>query len=104
MTPCSLVEIDRRFRGVHCLHHQGDETHRPDDGFSPTVFCLQNSIQINDHDYDFDTESSLKSYYLLVKMRWHFWIRRLIVVYSITSLRLCYRPAEPIEHLHTRLL
>jgi hypothetical protein len=20
--PCSLVEIDRRFRGVYCLHHQ----------------------------------------------------------------------------------
>jgi hypothetical protein len=21
---CSLVEIDRCFRGAHCLHHQGD--------------------------------------------------------------------------------
>jgi hypothetical protein len=21
--PCSLVEIDRRFRGAFCLHHQG---------------------------------------------------------------------------------
>jgi hypothetical protein len=23
--PCSLVEIDRRFRGAYCLYHQGDE-------------------------------------------------------------------------------
>jgi hypothetical protein len=22
--PCSLVEIDRLFRGAYCLHHQGD--------------------------------------------------------------------------------
>jgi hypothetical protein len=25
VAPCSLVATDRRFRGVHCLHHQGDE-------------------------------------------------------------------------------
>jgi hypothetical protein len=24
--PRSLVEVDRRFRGAYCLHHQGDET------------------------------------------------------------------------------
>jgi hypothetical protein len=24
ITPCSLVEVDQRFRGVYC-HHQGDE-------------------------------------------------------------------------------
>jgi hypothetical protein len=23
---CSLVEVDRRFRGAYCLHHQGGET------------------------------------------------------------------------------
>jgi hypothetical protein len=23
VAPCSLVEIDRRFRGAYCLHHQG---------------------------------------------------------------------------------
>jgi hypothetical protein len=23
--PCSLIEIDQRFRGAYCLHHQGDE-------------------------------------------------------------------------------
>jgi hypothetical protein len=23
--PCSFVEIDWRFRGAYCLHHQGDE-------------------------------------------------------------------------------
>jgi hypothetical protein len=28
VAPCSLVEIDRRFRGAYCPHHQGD---RPDD-------------------------------------------------------------------------
>jgi hypothetical protein len=22
--PCSHVEVDRHFRGVYCLHHQGD--------------------------------------------------------------------------------
>jgi hypothetical protein len=25
MTLCSHVEVDRCFRGVYCLHHQGDE-------------------------------------------------------------------------------
>jgi hypothetical protein len=25
VVPCSLVEIDRRFRGAYCLHHQGDD-------------------------------------------------------------------------------
>jgi hypothetical protein len=29
--PRILVEVDRRFRGVYCLHHQGGEIHRPDD-------------------------------------------------------------------------
>jgi hypothetical protein len=24
VAPCSLVEIDRSFRGAYCLHHQGD--------------------------------------------------------------------------------
>jgi len=24
ITPCSLVEVGRRFRGEHCLHYQGD--------------------------------------------------------------------------------
>jgi hypothetical protein len=23
--PCSLLEIDRRFRGAYCLHHQSDD-------------------------------------------------------------------------------
>jgi hypothetical protein len=23
VTPCGLVEVNRRFRYVHCLHHQG---------------------------------------------------------------------------------
>jgi len=25
IAPCSLVEVDRRFRGYYCLHHQGDD-------------------------------------------------------------------------------
>jgi hypothetical protein len=25
IAPCSLVVVDRRFRGSYCLHHQGDE-------------------------------------------------------------------------------
>jgi hypothetical protein len=24
VAPWNLVEVDRRFRGVYCLHHQGD--------------------------------------------------------------------------------
>jgi hypothetical protein len=32
VAPCSLVEIDRRFRGAYSLHHQ--DVHRPDDGGS----------------------------------------------------------------------
>jgi hypothetical protein len=28
IAPCSLVGVHRRFRGVYCLHHQGDD--RPD--------------------------------------------------------------------------
>jgi hypothetical protein len=30
VSPCSLVDVFRRFRGSYCLHHQGD--HFPDDG------------------------------------------------------------------------
>jgi hypothetical protein len=25
VVPCSLVDIDRRFRGVYRIHHQGDD-------------------------------------------------------------------------------
>jgi hypothetical protein len=25
MAPCSLVELDQRFRGAYCLHYQGDD-------------------------------------------------------------------------------
>jgi hypothetical protein len=25
VAPCGLVEVYRRFRGLYCLHHQGDE-------------------------------------------------------------------------------
>jgi hypothetical protein len=26
--PCSQVDVDQRFRGVYCLHHQGGEIFR----------------------------------------------------------------------------
>jgi hypothetical protein len=32
--PCSLVEVYQRFRGPCCLHHQGSESHHPDEGGS----------------------------------------------------------------------
>jgi hypothetical protein len=32
VAPCSLVGVERRFRGAYCLHHQGDEC--PNDGGS----------------------------------------------------------------------
>jgi hypothetical protein len=25
VAPCSLAETDRHFRGVYCIHHQGDD-------------------------------------------------------------------------------
>jgi hypothetical protein len=25
IAPCSLIEVDRHFRGAYCLNHQGDE-------------------------------------------------------------------------------
>jgi hypothetical protein len=30
--PYNFVEVDWRFRGAYCLHHQGDEPHCPDNG------------------------------------------------------------------------
>jgi hypothetical protein len=32
VVPCSLVEVEQRFRGARCLHHQGDDD--PNDGGS----------------------------------------------------------------------
>jgi hypothetical protein len=37
IAPCSLVGVDRRFRGAYCLHHQGDES-------SPTPLRLHGAI------------------------------------------------------------
>jgi hypothetical protein len=28
----SPTEVDRRFRGAYCLRHQGNNTHRPENG------------------------------------------------------------------------
>jgi hypothetical protein len=30
VAPCSLLDIDRRFRGAYCLHHQGDALISPE--------------------------------------------------------------------------
>jgi hypothetical protein len=41
VAPCSHVEVDRRFRGAYCLHHQGDElfirTSEPSANFNVTT-------------------------------------------------------------------
>jgi hypothetical protein len=34
---CCLVEVDRRFKRAYCLHHQGGETHCPDNGGSTHI-------------------------------------------------------------------
>jgi hypothetical protein len=31
VAPCSLVEIDRRFRDAYCLHHQGNDRNISED-------------------------------------------------------------------------
>jgi hypothetical protein len=45
VAPCSLVEIDRRFRGASCLHHQGDQ--RPDDAGSSTSVSFYQTTRRN---------------------------------------------------------
>jgi hypothetical protein len=40
MTLCSLVEVDRRFRGAYCLHHQCDITYRSADTISTPVWNI----------------------------------------------------------------
>jgi hypothetical protein len=37
VAPCSLVEVYHHFRGPCCLHYQGNEANRPDDGGSKDV-------------------------------------------------------------------
>jgi len=39
IVPCSLVEVDRCFRGAYWLHHQGDD-HAP-------VWCQSTSMRLN---------------------------------------------------------
>jgi hypothetical protein len=44
VAPCRLVEVYRRFRGLYCLHHQGDETsitQRPDDAGSTDLWNVR---------------------------------------------------------------
>jgi hypothetical protein len=42
ITPYSLVDIGRRFRGAYCLHHQGD---RRDNLKSHKLRVFENSVQ-----------------------------------------------------------
>jgi hypothetical protein len=34
VAPCSLVEVDLRFRGAYCFHYQDDQSYLPGDGGS----------------------------------------------------------------------
>jgi hypothetical protein len=44
IAPCSHVEVDRRFRGAYCLHHQDDQgDHRLDD----EVLTSETSVNFN---------------------------------------------------------
>jgi hypothetical protein len=49
--PCSLVEVDGRFRGAFCFYHQGDEVNR----------CLHFQKKANAH--------CAKFYSLLIALR-----------------------------------
>jgi hypothetical protein len=40
LAPCNLKEVYRRFRGVCCLHHQGDESHETTRHDNPEVSHL----------------------------------------------------------------
>jgi hypothetical protein len=43
---CSLIRVDRCFRGVYCLCHQGDDwIHHPDDG---AVCTSETSVYSNE--------------------------------------------------------
>jgi hypothetical protein len=42
IAPCSLAEVDRCFRGVYCLHHQGYRPHNGGLRISETsVYCSE---------------------------------------------------------------
>jgi hypothetical protein len=53
IAPCSLVGVDRRFRGACCLYHEGDETSqvkisytnplKPNGKYVPAALMLSNS-------------------------------------------------------------
>jgi hypothetical protein len=43
--PCSLVEVNRRFRGANYLHHQRVESHYIDDGECNLHTCLREHLK-----------------------------------------------------------
>jgi hypothetical protein len=45
--PCSLVEVDRRFRGAYCLHHQGDHVPSHHHHHITTTPPTHNSVTTN---------------------------------------------------------
>jgi hypothetical protein len=49
VAPGSLVEVDRRFRGAYCLHHQGDDLFFLEVAFHVGLLaiCVQIRIHVN---------------------------------------------------------
>jgi hypothetical protein len=52
VAPCSLVEVDWRFRGAYCLHHGGERSRPTFQMRSPWLLCL---------DRPYDTSSFLSN-------------------------------------------
>jgi hypothetical protein len=44
--PCSLIEVERRFRGAHCLLHQGDDISSTELNHIPLRGNIRNSVKI----------------------------------------------------------
>jgi hypothetical protein len=72
IAPCSLVKVDRRFRGVYCLHHQGGlkgchihTRRRKDLKFKPCRYDQAASTSCSeDHDLSQNLGTSLKLHYM----------------------------------------
>jgi hypothetical protein len=46
VAPCGLVEINRRFSGAHCFHHQGDE-------WSALIALMMEAVSTSETSVDF---------------------------------------------------
>jgi hypothetical protein len=50
MAPHNLVDVDRRFRGAYCLHHQGDIiVSYPDIALMMEKYVLLNGLLLPDY-------------------------------------------------------